>query len=139
VARAYIKLGSAYQTTSMTETRDKRASIQLGRYAIPVPETRWKRSLLGWCLTAAGLLPVVGWGFLPLGLLLLSVDNRTIRRGRRWLEVRWGRWRQARKASQGGEESDDPGQKERAGIEPGPKALGNGGVSSREDNGKMTA
>jgi hypothetical protein len=88
----------------MAETRDKRANIRIGRYAIPVPETRWKRLILAWGLTAAGLLPVVGWGFLPIGLLLLSVDNPAIRRGRRRLEVRWGRWREARKASHAGDD-----------------------------------
>jgi hypothetical protein len=100
----------------MTKTRDKRASIRIGRYAIPVPETRWKRLILAWCLTAAGMLPVVGWGFLPLGLLLLSVDSPAIRRGRRRVEVRWGRWQKDRKASQAIEGGNDPGPKRKGRV-----------------------
>ncbi len=92
----------------MTDTRDKRASIRIGRYAIPLSKTKWKRLVLGGCLIAAGALPVVGWGFLALGLLLLSVDSPLIRRWRRRLEVRWGRWRQAHKASRAAAGSDDP-------------------------------
>ncbi len=38
-----------------------------------------------------GILPVLGFWMLPLGLLLLSVDVPWVRRGRRRLAVWWGR------------------------------------------------
>ncbi len=50
-----------------------------------------------------GFLPVVGFWMLPLGLMILSVDSKAVRRGRRRLEVRWGRWRKRRNASQSSE------------------------------------
>ena len=109
----------------MAETRDKQASVRLGRHRIVLPGSKRRRVILGTGLVAGGLvgfLPIVGFWMLPLGLAVLSVDSAKARRTRRRLLVLWGRRRKARSA-----------QKERAGSEPGPKALGNGGVSSRED------
>jgi hypothetical protein len=61
---------------------------------------------------------------LPLGIMVLSIDFHLLRRARRRFDMRWG-WRRHRKA---------PGAKKKGpGDKPGPKALGNGGVSSRED------
>jgi hypothetical protein len=70
--------------------------------------------ILGSGLVAGGIvgfLPVVGFWMVPLGLMVLSVDSKVVRRGRRRLEVRWGRWRKRRVASQSGE--DDPKRKGR--------------------------
>ena len=114
----------------MIPTRDKRAILKFGRLAVPVPRSRAARLVLGWVLSAGGMLPIVGWGFLPLGLVMLSVDIRSVRRARRRLEVWW--YRSPRPSHHG-----DVPKKERAGSEPGPKALGNGGVSSREDGSNM--
>lgn len=114
----------------MIPTRDKRAVLKFGRLAVPVPRAAAVRQPLGWLLTAGGLLPIVGWGFLPLGLLVLSVDSPGIRRARRRLEIWW--YRRAKPSHHG-----EAPKKERAGSKPGPKALGNGGVSSREDGGNM--
>jgi hypothetical protein len=44
-----------------------------------------------------GFLPVVGFWMLPLGLVVLSVDSPRVRRVRRRLEIRWGRWRRPKK------------------------------------------
>jgi hypothetical protein len=90
----------------MTENRDKRASIRVGRRKIPLPGTRRNRVLLGSGLLAGGIvgfLPVVGFWMVPLGLIVLSIDSKVVRRGRRRLEVRWGRWRKGRSASQSSE------------------------------------
>jgi hypothetical protein len=93
----------------MTKNRDKRASIRVGRRKIPLPGSRKSRVLLGSGLVAGGIvgfLPVVGFWMLPLGLMVLSVDSKAVRRGRRRLEVRWGRWRKQRDASQSSEDED---------------------------------
>ena len=39
-----------------------------------------------------GFLPILGFWMIPLGLIFLSVDSKFIRRLRRRLEVRIGRW-----------------------------------------------
>jgi len=132
MSRAYIKLESSYQTSIVDEPRDKRAKIRIGRHFIPMPGTRRQRRLLGAGLCTGGVLgflPVVGFWMLPLGLVVLSLDSPRVRRLRRQLKVRW-----ARRKTQ----ALQPKEK-RAGSEPGPKALGNGGVSSREDGGIMAA
>jgi hypothetical protein len=118
----------------MTKPRDKRAKIRLGPYSVAMPGGRKQRVILGAGLVVGGVvgfLPIVGFWMLPLGLVVLSVDSPKVRRARRRFEIRWGRWRKPHTAKLNGPE------KERAGSKPGPKALGNGGVSSREDNGRM--
>jgi hypothetical protein len=85
----------------MTEPRDKRAKIRLGRYSVPMPGSRKQRVVLGAGLVAGGVvgfLPIVGFWMLPLGLVVLSVDSPKVRRTRRRFEVRWGKWRKARRA-----------------------------------------
>lgn len=92
----------------MTETRDKRASIRFGKRKIPLPGSKKSRIFLGSGLLAGGIvgfLPVVGFWMVPLGLMVLSVDSKIVRRGRRRLEVKWGRWRQKRSDSAGDGES----------------------------------
>ncbi len=87
----------------MTKPRDKRAKIRIGQYSVPMPGTRRQRVILGTGLVAGGVvgfLPVVGFWMLPLGLAVLSVDSPGVRRTRRRLEVRWGRWRKKRTGKQ---------------------------------------
>ena len=58
------------------------------------------RILLGILLLICGMLgflPVIGYWMIPLGLLVLSVDVPAVRRWRRRVEVRFGRWRQRRR------------------------------------------
>ncbi len=38
-----------------------------------------------------GFLPILGYWMIPLGLVVLSVDFAPVRRGRRRLQVWWGR------------------------------------------------
>ena len=66
---------------------------------MPLPQSRVLRISLGVVLLICGVFgffPVVGYWMIPLGLLVLSVDIPAVRRGRRKLEVKWGRWRQRR-------------------------------------------
>ncbi len=69
-----------------------------------MPASRLGRLIVGVILVIGGVLgflPVVGFWMIPLGLIVLSVDFPLIRRLRRRLEVRIGRWwrsRQAQKA-----------------------------------------
>ena len=118
-ARGYIKVVSDYQTSFMTASRDKHAShdkpdepkavrprIRLGRYSMAMPGRRHHRVLLGSGLLVGGVLgflPILGFWMIPLGLVVLSVDSHHVRRSRRKLEVRWGRWRQSRKKERASE------------------------------------
>lgn len=55
----------------------------------------WLRRSVGAALIVGGLLgflPVLGFWMLPLGLLVLSDDIPWVRRHRRRLAVRFGRW-----------------------------------------------
>lgn len=98
-------------------------SIRFGGHTIRLPRSKFRRVLLGVALLCGGMLwflPVLGLWMFPLGIMVLSVDFHVLRRLRRRLASWWGRRK-----------------KKRPGDEPGPKALGNGGVSSREDAGRM--
>jgi len=69
---------------------------------MPLPRSRALRIVLGSALLICGVLgflPVIGFWMMPLGLLVLSVDVSAIRRWRRRVEVRFGRWRQRRSAA----------------------------------------
>lgn len=69
-----------------------------------MPANRLGRLIVGVLLVIGGILgflPIVGFWMIPLGLIILSVDSPFIRRRRRRLEVRLGRWwrnRQEKKA-----------------------------------------
>lgn len=79
----------------------RRASIRIGKYTIAMPGTRRQRVFLGSGLCLGGILgflPILGFWMLPLGLVVLSVDNAKVRRLRRRLELRWGRWRKPQKS-----------------------------------------
>ncbi len=67
----------------------------LGR-RFSVPQSRLGRLGLGWALIAGGILgflPILGFWMIPLGLFVLSVDSPMLRRQRRLLATRVGRWR----------------------------------------------
>jgi hypothetical protein len=71
-----------------------RARVSIGRFSIPVPESRWLRVALGVALVVGGMfgfLPILGFWMIPLGLLVLSIDFHPVRRLRRRVSVRWGR------------------------------------------------
>jgi hypothetical protein len=68
--------------------------LQLGRFSIAVPASRWARIALGILLCLGGFLwflPILGLWMLPLGLMMLSIDLAPARRLRRRLSVWWGR------------------------------------------------
>ena len=76
--------------------------ISIGQFSVPVPQSRTPRIILGVALCIGGLLgflPILGFWMLPLGLLLLSIDLKPVRRFRRRAEVWWGRKRQAKQKS----------------------------------------
>jgi hypothetical protein len=78
------------------------SNIRFGRYHIRVPGTRRQRTWLGVGLCIGGVLgflPIIGFWMLPLGILVLSVDNHPIRRLRRRFEVWWARRRKRNAAT----------------------------------------
>lgn len=71
-------------------------TVNVFGWRIPIPKSSLARRGLGVLLVVFGIfgfLPVLGFWMIPLGLLVLSHDSATIRRWRRRLEVRCGRWR----------------------------------------------
>jgi hypothetical protein len=71
-----------------------RARVSIGRFSVPVPQSRSLRIALGVALVIGGMfgfLPILGFWMIPLGLLVLSIDFHPVRRFRRRLAVRWGR------------------------------------------------
>ncbi|TNE63135.1 MAG: hypothetical protein EP335_10265 [Alphaproteobacteria bacterium] len=59
------------------------------------PSSRIGRIVVGSLLVVGGLLgflPVLGFWMIPLGLIILSHDFPAVRRFRRNMEVRLGRW-----------------------------------------------
>ena len=65
----------------------------MGRFSVPVPQSRIWRMALGVALVIggmAGFLPILGFWMIPLGLLVLSIDLAIVRRQRRRAEVWWG-------------------------------------------------
>jgi purine-cytosine permease-like protein len=68
--------------------------IKIGRYSIPVPQSRPLRIALGIVLILFGILgflPLLGFWMIPLGLLVLSVDFPIVRRWQRRFMVWWNR------------------------------------------------
>lgn len=68
------------------------------------PRGRWVRMPLGLFLVVTGFfgfLPVVGYEFIPLGLLLLAQDLPPLRKpvanATLWLESKWRNWRERRR------------------------------------------
>ncbi|HEY1708490.1 MAG TPA: hypothetical protein VGG10_09515 [Rhizomicrobium sp.] len=92
-----------------------------GRFRLKLPRSRPIRIGLGIALCFGGLLfflPILGLWMLPLGVVVLATDLPLAARAARWFERQWNK-------------------KKGPGDKPGPKALGNGGVSSREDTDTM--
>lgn len=75
------------------------AFVRVGHTKIRVPGSPLVRQTLGVGLLIGGVLgflPVLGFWMIPLGFGVLSVDNPSVRRSRRKMEVWWGRSKQAR-------------------------------------------
>ena len=73
--------------------------LRLGSREFRLPQNRLLRMALGGGLIVGGVLgflPVVGFWMIPLGLLVLSHDLPMVRRWRRRLSVRFGRWKNNR-------------------------------------------
>ena len=76
------------------------AAVRFGDKRIHIPGPPLLRIAVGIVFVLGGIvgfLPVLGFWMLPLGVLILSVDIHHVRRLRRRIEVRWGRWRQRRR------------------------------------------
>jgi hypothetical protein len=76
--------------------------LRFGKRKITLPGNPAVRIGLGILLVLfgfVGFLPILGFWMVPFGLLILSVDLPAVRRLRRRLEVKWGRWRQRRQAA----------------------------------------
>ena len=84
--------------TDATGGRDH--AIRLFGRTIRLPRSKPARIAIGVVLVVLGLfgfLPVLGFWMIPLGLLVLSYEFTTVRRWRRRMIVRWGRWRGTRR------------------------------------------
>jgi hypothetical protein len=76
--------------------------LKFGKRRLKLPRSQPLRIGIGILLVAGGLvgfLPILGFWMVPLGLLVLSVDIPVVRRFRRRMEVKWGRWRERRRAA----------------------------------------
>jgi len=74
-------------------------TIELFGRTLRLPANRIARMTMGIAFMIVGVfsfLPVLGIWMLPLGLLILSIDLRFVRRWRRRADVKWGRRRRAR-------------------------------------------
>jgi hypothetical protein len=74
--------------------------VRLGNHKLSLPRSRVARLVIGIALVIGGIvgfLPILGFWMIPLGLLVLSVDLPVVRRWRRELGVRLGRWLQGLK------------------------------------------
>ena len=80
--------------------REESREIRLFGRTIKLPRSRALRIAIGVVLIVLGIfgfLPILGFWMIPLGLLVLSYEFATVRRWRRKLIVRWGRWRNGRR------------------------------------------
>ena len=69
------------------------------RENVKVPDSKFKRFILGWGLVLGGIisfLPLLGIWMLPLGIMILAVDYPFARRLKRRTKVWWGRRQQNR-------------------------------------------
>jgi hypothetical protein len=84
----------------MSTRVEKRKTIRIWRYEMPVPRSPWGRITLGSALCFGGLLgflPILGFWMLPLGIAVLSYDIPAARRVKRWM-TKW--WRKGHDAIQ---------------------------------------
>ena len=85
----------------MAEQKTKKFGIDaathelvLGRFRMPLPQSRLFRITIGVVLVllgCLGFLPILGFWMIPLGLPVLSHDLSFVRRQRRRLTVWWAR------------------------------------------------
>lgn len=78
------------------------ASVRLGKRKFHLPGSPLIRQIMGFALVVGGIfgfLPILGFWMLPLGVLILSVDNSPVRRIRRRIEVWWGRRRRSKRGA----------------------------------------
>ncbi|MGB3810444.1 MAG: hypothetical protein WA943_10130 [Parvibaculum sp.] len=76
------------------------AAVRLGKKKFHLPGSSLVRQTMGFGLIIGGVfgfLPVLGFWMIPLGVVILSVDNPQIRRIRRRTEVWWGKRRQEKR------------------------------------------
>ena len=82
----------------------RKHTIRLGKYRLQLPGSRPVRVLIGILLILCGFLgflPILGFWMVPMGLVVLSIDLPFVRRGRRKVEVWWGKRKATRaKAAQ---------------------------------------
>jgi hypothetical protein len=91
---------SGSRVTEPDRQSNKPRRVSLGRFSVPVPQSRTLRVLLGIALILGGLvgfLPILGFWMIPLGLIVLSIDFHPIRRIRRRFQLWWAR-RQKKKS-----------------------------------------
>jgi hypothetical protein len=82
--------------------------LRFGKRRITLPGSPAVRIGIGVLLILCGIvgfLPILGFWMVPLGLLVLSVDIPAVRRFRRRMEVKWGRWCQRRRAAKAAREA----------------------------------
>jgi hypothetical protein len=78
------------------------ATVRLGKKKFHLPGSPLIRQTMGFGLVVGGVfgfLPVLGFWMVPLGVVILSVDNAPVRKVRRKAEVWWGRRRQSRQGA----------------------------------------
>ncbi|WP_306256927.1 hypothetical protein [Pararhizobium sp. IMCC21322] len=74
-------------------------SIKFAGKSFNLPQSQLARISLGVVFVLfgfVGFLPIVGFWMIPVGLIILSYDVPSIRRGTRRIAVWWGRKRQER-------------------------------------------
>jgi hypothetical protein len=77
----------------------KNGKLNLGKWSISMPRSRYGRIAIGSVLIVFGLLgflPVLGFWMIPLGFIVLSHDLRPVRRARRRIVLWWASRRGAR-------------------------------------------
>ncbi|MCE9649358.1 MAG: hypothetical protein K8R18_07005 [Parvibaculum sp.] len=78
------------------------ATVRLGKKKFHLPGSPLIRQTMGFGLVVGGVfgfLPVLGFWMVPLGVVILSVDNAPVRKVRRKAEVWWGRRRRSRQGA----------------------------------------
>ena len=79
-------------------------TLTFGGKSFTLPRNKNARIALGVALVGGGVLgflPILGFWMIPLGLVILGQDIPAVRRWRRKMEVRYGRWRERRRAGGG--------------------------------------
>lgn len=77
--------------------------VKLGSHSFDLPRSRALRLVIGTALVAGGvlgLLPVLGFWMLPLGLIVLAIDLPPVRRFNRTIMDFWARVRLCRRPNE---------------------------------------